>query len=1046
MSGKPLSLRWKLVLVSLAISTVAQLLAATVLTAHDTRSFHAEKASEIHAATAMLASTMVAALDFNDVKAARDYLGAFKADPDVEAAVVYDIQGKRFATFVQDGQSPDALPGRAPPEGEISGGGRLGVSYPVTEGGRALGTVYLQKRVEPLGSFLLRYGLVVLAALGGSLLVSVPIALRLNRSISEPLMRIAAASVRIAKGDLSERIEPTERQDEIGMLIGSYRGMVESLREMTAGLEQRVADRTAELEAAYGDLQEAHEREREKTYDLSRLNEELSRARVEADQANQAKANFLAAMSHEIRTPMNGVIGMIDVLHQSSLKGYQVEMVDLIRESALALLTIIDDILDFSKIEAGRLDLESEPLSIGREVEKVASLMDRLASKKDVELTIFVDPALPDTVLGDPLRLRQIIINLANNAVKFSSDEPRKGKVSLRAELAGARPGRAEVLIHVTDNGIGMDEETQRKLFSPFTQADASTTRRFGGTGLGLAISLNLAERMGGGIDVQSLPGEGSRFTVALPFDLPGEAEPPELYSSVEGLHCLVVGEPDSLAPDLAAYLAAGAARVERIGTLSLARALPAPAGGAGRIWIFDLVHEPRPEPGSLHAAAGPQDAFVVIGRGARRHPRREENGMVTIDGDVLTRAMLCKAVAIAAGREEDDEGGALQGRQESAFRAVSRDEAVQRGRLILVAEDNETNQKVIERQFSLLGYAADIVDNGAQALERWASCPYALLLTDLHMPEMDGYQLATEIRRRERPGLHMPIVLLTANAQRNEIYRCRSVGIDDHLIKPAQLADLRAMIEKWLPPERAEGETSAGAAENAAQPSASAAAPFDMGVLAELVGNDPDVLREFLEDYRRSTALVAANLRTAFRLGDMTACAEAAHKLGSSAQAMGAVALGGVCRQLEKAGRARQREVVAGLMPRFDAEIDALEAYLGPTPPIDLERLAGICGSSDRETLDRLLADYLKAAVNSMLELRLVAERTDPRGIAKSCRRAGGEARGAGATMLAERLAMLENRARAGDLTALGSLLADIEAEIERVRTFVESRMEATS
>jgi signal transduction histidine kinase/CheY-like chemotaxis protein/HPt (histidine-containing phosphotransfer) domain-containing protein len=1044
MSDKPLSLRWKLVLVSLAISTVAQLLAATVLTTHDTRTFQAEKASEIHAAAAMLASTMAAALDFNDAKAAGDYLGAFKADPDVEAAGVYDESGARFATFVQNGQDPDILPAQAPPEGQVSGRGRLGVSYPVIEGGRTLGTVYLQKRIEPLTIWLLRYGLVVLAALGGSLLISVPIALRLNRSISEPIMRIAAASARIAKGDLSERIEPTDRQDEIGTLIRSYRGMVDSLREMTADLERRVADRTAELEAAYGDLQEAHEREREKARDLALLNDELSRARVEADQANEAKANFLAAMSHEIRTPMNGVIGMIDVLHQSSLKGYQVEMVDLIRESALALLTIIDDILDFSKIEAGRLDIESEPISIGREVEKAAGLMDRLASKKEVELTIFVDPALPDTVLGDPLRLRQIIINLANNAVKFSSGGPRKGKVSIRAELAGTQSGRAEVAIHVTDNGIGMDEETQRKLFSPFTQADASTTRRFGGTGLGLAISLNLAERMGGGITVQSMVGAGSRFTLALPFDLPAEAAPPEPCSSVEDLECLVVGEPDSLAPDLAAYLAAGAAKVERINTLSLARALPAPPG-AGRVWVFDVVDGPWPDSGSLHAAAGLQDAFVIIGRGARRHPRREKNGMVTIDGDVLTRAMLYKAVAIAAGREEEDLDGTPQGRQESAFRTVSREEALQRGRLILVAEDNETNQKVIQRQFSLLGYAADIVDNGVQALERWAGCPYALLLTDLHMPEMDGYQLATEIRRRERPGAHMPIVLLTANAQRNEIYRCRSVGIDDHLIKPAQLADLRAMIEKWLPPEQ-EGQEEGGQAppaERDAKPAAPAAAPFDMEVLAELVGNDPEVLREFLEDYGKSTAVVAANLRAAFRLNDMTACADAAHKLGSSAQAMGAAALGGICRQMEKSGRARQREVVAELMPRFEAEIEALEAYLGPIPPIDLDRLAGICGSSDRETLDRLLGDYFKAAVESMLELRLAAERQDPRAIAKACHGACGEARSAGATILAERLSILEHRARAGELNGLDSLLADIEAEIERVRTYVESRME---
>ena len=703
--GRPIiSLRWKLVLVSLAIGAVAQLIAGVVLTIHDSDSFRSEKTREIRADAAMMASAVAASLDFADAKTAGDNLAAFSADPDIEAAGVYGADGARFAVFGDQ----TVLPDRAPPPGSGFSNGHLEISFPVTDGGRALGSVFLRRSVEPAGDRLLRYCLLVLAALAGSLLVSVPIALRLTRAVSRPIMEIAAASVHIADGDLTERIGPTERTDEIGMLQRSFRGMVASLREMTADLERRVAERTAQLEAA----------------------------RAEADKANHAKANFLAAMSHEIRTPMNGVIGMIDVLHQSSLKGYQVEMVDLIRESALSLLTIIDDILDFSKIEAGRIDLESEPVCLGQEVERAVGLMDRLAGKKEVELTFFVDPALPEHVMGDALRLRQIIINLTNNAVKFSSGQGRKGKVSVRAELLESQADRTEVAFHVTDNGIGMDEEAQRKLFAPFTQADASTTRRFGGTGLGLAISLSLAERMGGRIEVSSKPGEGARFTLRLPFTPSATAETPDQPPSVAGLKCVVIGGEGSLAPDFAAYLVAGGAAVEQYGALE-----EAAAGSDFRVWIFDRPDGTPPDLPALHALAGLEDAVVVVGRGTRRHPRRERDGVVGVDGDTLSRATLFQTVAIAAGREEEAVEVTQRGRQEAAFRQVSRDEAVRRGRLILVAEDNETNRKVIQRQFSLLGYAADIVENGVQALERWESGPYALLLTDLHMPEMDGYQ-----------------------------------------------------------------------------------------------------------------------------------------------------------------------------------------------------------------------------------------------------------------------------------------------------------------
>jgi PAS domain S-box-containing protein len=550
------------------------------------------------------------------------------------------------------------------------------------------------------------------------------------------------------------------------------RRLTQALHELNLELEARVIARTAELDLA----------------------------RHEAERANQAKSAFLATMSHEIRTPMNGVIGMVDVLRQTTLTRDQAEMVNLIRDSADSLLGIIEDILDFSKIEAGKIDIAKEPMQLGSVVEKVCAMLDHLAVNQDVRLTLFVDPAIPHAVVGDAGRLRQVLLNLVGNAIKFSAGRPQRGLVSMRAMRVEQEAETVTVDVIIADNGIGMDQATLARLFTPFSQADASTTRRFGGTGLGLAISDTLVRLMNGRITVRSTPGEGSVFTVRLPFPracLPRTEDPGR--GIAKGVRCRIVGSELPLAADLGAYLADAGAIVERVPDLAAAAREPS----TSLLWLI-LPDQGRPAVADLREAARSacdvRPHFIVFGWGHQRQPRAEAPDLVTIDADVLTSRMLLRTVAVALGPMPQDASDRREETEVVSLAPLQHD-VESGGPFILVAEDNEINRKVMLRQLRLAGYAAEVCVNGREALERWRSGKFALVLTDLHMPEMDGYDLAAAIRLEEGEVHRTRIIAVTANALREEELRCLDAGMDACLTKPVRLTELKAAIEAWLGP-----------------------------------------------------------------------------------------------------------------------------------------------------------------------------------------------------------------------------------------------------
>ena len=654
---------------------------------------------------------------------------------------------------------------------------------------------------------------------------------------------------------------------------------------------------------------------------------ELTRARADAEQGSRAKSAFLAAMSHEIRTPMNGVLGMVEVLKRSPLSEHQADLLNTIHDSGAVLLNLIDDILDFSKIEAGRMELGQAPVSIADVVEGLCSSLMPLAAGKGVDLSLFVSPQIPDRVLTDDVRLRQVLYNLLGNAIKFSAGRPeRRGRVSVRANVKQSTPLRVE--FRIADNGIGIAPDILSTLFTPFTQAEVSTTRRFGGTGLGLAICKRLVELMQGAITVESTPGEGSTFTVELAFELPAE-QPAGNLPTLTGVACIVVEDPDCAVDDVSAYLEAGGARVLRAADLNAAAQVAANLS-APVVVILD-TGQARPTPAALHAtlASMPHARRLLITRGRRRQARQADSNTLVLDGNLLRREALLHAVAVLADRAAPDvfHDPAAEPLPGAQFAPPGIAQARDQGKLILVAEDDPINQKVITAQLGLLGYAAEIAGNGVAALGLWRGGHYALVLTDLHMPEMDGYTLAGTIREDEAGRRRVPILALTANALRGEADHALAAGMDDYLTKPVPIEQLRAALEKWMPRQQASPLPATPGIEADAS---RADDVVDVAVLKALVGDDEEVVRELLSDYLVSARRLAVELRAACSAGDSRQVGAIAHKLKSSSRSVGALALGELCAELESAGKAGDKRGVEKDRLRFETALAEVDASIG--------------------------------------------------------------------------------------------------------------------
>ncbi|WP_193187787.1 ATP-binding protein [Nisaea sediminum] len=618
-----------------------------------------------------------------------------------------------------------------------------------------------------------------------------------------------------------------------------------------------------------------------------RAEAELVEARDVAEAATRAKSAFLATMSHEIRTPMNGVMSMAELLSVSRLDAEQSSMARVIRESAAALLTIINDILDFSKIEAGKLDVEKVPFSLMDSVDSAAEIVAPRAEEKRLSLVVDMQTDLADRRLGDPTRLKQILLNLVGNAVKFTE----YGEVRIRVRALSTR-GAGWLRFEVSDSGIGISEEQRNLLFQPFVQADQSTARKFGGTGLGLSICRRLAELMGGRIGVESTPGEGSTFWFELPLPI-ADSTPPVPPYGLSAARVVLVGLEPEQTEIAARYLQAGG--VSNIAIVSDSGPEPAPGDLviAGSLVAPEEAERLRKPEGTLVFCDGREQlASLAAGTKARA---------ALLLAEPLTRPKLWRAVAVALGLETAA-AGEIETRPDLAFAPPAVETARAADALVLVAEDNQTNQTVIRKMLARMGFAAELVHDGRAALRALERGGHGLLLTDINMPEMDGFALARAVRERET-GARLPVIALTADAMAETEAECHAAGMDACLTKPIDSRALGAMLAEHLP-QALDLRRSIDAVSSAP----AQAAPkwdreiFDPSSMEEAFGSLDGEAEAFVLSAQAVWGPRIEEIARKLESGDHQAARNVAHSLKGAALSVGALRLGRIAGDLQAA------------------------------------------------------------------------------------------------------------------------------------------------
>jgi two-component system sensor histidine kinase/response regulator len=662
---------------------------------------------------------------------------------------------------------------------------------------------------------------------------------------------------------------------------------------------------------------------------LRETNRQLDQALQQAQAATQAKASFLATISHELRTPMNGVIGMASLMLDTALTEEQRSFVQTIQQCGETQLSLINDVLDCSKIEAGKFQLECIDFDLRASVEAVLMQCAERAQSKNLEIAGLIQASVPIALRGDPGRLRQILTNFLGNAIKFTE----RGEVMLRVFLDQDHAGSSELRFEVTDTGIGISPDVQARLFQPFTQADSSTTRKYGGTGLGLSISKQLAELMDGHVGMRSEPGQGSTFWCTIRFAK--QAQSPLAIApaaDLSGRRIVIVDDNESTRTILQRLTEGWGMKTEEASDAASARTVIEKGFAEGAPFDVALLDMSMPETNGLQLAktlrtSAAASSLKVVILTSLNEPRQAEQARRSgfpvylakpVRHDHL-QACLRTVLGLADGPAQS---GRLQPQPAAARAALRHDGPHPVSQLrVLVAEDNLVNQKLTARMLERLGYQPDVVDNGREALKALSMGSYAAIIMDCQMPEMDGYE-ATRIIRAQEKETHIPIIALTANAMQEDRDHCRAAGMDDYLSKPITTRQLGEVLGRWITaPDPS--ETQVGSQNNDHSPNS--AALFDADQMLVNIGGDQDLFKQLLDMFLERYPMMLCEIREALRTQDGPRLERAAHTMKGTAGNLCAAEIIVIAGQLESMGRLGTLDQAPDLFQLLEGKVDAL-------------------------------------------------------------------------------------------------------------------------
>lgn len=943
-----LSIKGKLMAAMLLINAVVLLAVAVALIINETYTLRKSTANQLLTLAHVIAANAASALVFNDLTAAQQNLDVLRTQLDVRYAridsaddekllAVYQAQDLLFSEKNQYLSWDNELDAYHEEITRISGnlddgsylmkysvhGQFLAVKWPIKQDDQILGFVEIYSDVRQLTENLYRYYWIIAGLFVASLSLATLLASWFQGVIVDPILRLRTAMNGISNTrDYSVRVKPSGGE-ELDALVDGFNDMLvqiqrrdADLAHYSAGLEAEVAARTLDLSIANTELRD--------------LVQELSVAKERAEAASQAKSQFLANMSHEIRTPMNGILGMVDLLLETTLESKQHHFLNIIYQSGINLLNVINDVLDFSKIESGKLELEFIDFDLQELMEETISLFAEGAQRKDLELACVL-PLERITLSGDPGRLRQILCNLLGNAIKFTE----YGEVVLQVIVVKQTTASYRLRFEVRDTGIGIPEQARRNIFNAFDQADGSTTRKYGGTGLGLAIVKQLVAMMEGEIAVESVVGEGSTFWFILEFKRGAKAiamEEPRPLDDLNGVRVLVVDDNRTNREVLHHLLAAWGMRSDGVADGMEALCLLRDARHAGDPYAVALLD------GMMPGMSGPDLALAIS-----NEPQLCETKLILLTSVTFQGAQYDKAcqARVKFHLHKPVRKAQLQrclcklfGAIDSYRRLLERKmstAAPQRlrfpGARILLVEDNLVNQEVASTMLAQAGCQVDIANNGQEALEQIAENSYDVVMMDCQMPVMDGFQATAIIRARERAIVddavvptHLPIVAVTAHAIRGDRERCLEAGMDDYLCKPFVQEELMVLLKRWLPTfARDEDKV---ALESVATPTPSAItssemptmiqddklAVLDMKALRTIRemehGGAPGLVERLIDLYQRDAAILLQQMQDVASRGEYEKLRIVAHTLKSSSANIGAVRVQHLCKELEMMAR----------------------------------------------------------------------------------------------------------------------------------------------